>query len=68
MYSSLILRGDGGHDFPMTERMKDRLRLTAEDLDAVRANLDWQALFEGLGLQKAGGVLSSFRPAESELL
>ena len=28
----------------------------------------FEALFEGLGLQKAGGVLSSFRPAESELL
>ena len=37
----------------MTERMNDRLRLTAEDLDTVRANLNWQAMFEGLGLQKA---------------
>ena len=39
--------------FPMTEQMTDRLRLTAEDLDAVRANPDWQALFAGLGLHKA---------------
>ena len=39
----------------MTEQMRHRLRLTAEDLDAVRANLDWQSLFQGLGLQKAEG-------------
>ena len=39
----------------MTEQMRHRLRLTAEDLDTVRANLDWQAMFVGLGLQKAEG-------------
>ncbi len=37
----------------MSEQMQTRLRLTAEDLDVVRANLDWQALFQGLGLQKS---------------
>jgi len=37
----------------MTEQAPTRLRLTAEDLDTVRANLDWQAMFVGLGLQKA---------------
>ena len=39
----------------MTEQMRHRLRLTAEGLDTVRANLNCQGMFQGLGLQKAEG-------------
>lgn len=31
----------------------DTLRLAPEDLDEIRAGVDWQALFSGLGLRKA---------------
>ena len=37
----------------MTENLKNRPRLTAEDLDQIRANLDWQAMFTGLDLEKS---------------
>ena len=35
------------------EKASDSIRLNAEDLDQIRATVDWQALFHGLRLQKA---------------
>jgi DNA primase len=37
----------------MNKRTSDTLRLTPENLDEIRASIDWQALFTGLGLKKA---------------
>lgn len=34
---------------------KDTVRLTPEHLDEIRATVDWQALFSGLGFRKAEG-------------
>jgi len=37
----------------MNKRTSDTVRLNAENLDEIRASIDWQALFAGLGLRKA---------------
>ena len=37
----------------MNKRTTDTVRLTPENLDEIRASIDWQALFAGLGLRKA---------------
>jgi len=37
----------------MNKRTSDTVRLTPENLDEIRASVDWQALFAGLGLRKA---------------
>lgn len=37
----------------MTKAPPDRLRLSPKDLDQIRASVDWQAMFMGLGLRKA---------------
>ncbi len=39
----------------MNKRATDTLRLSPENLDEIRASVDWQALFAGLGLRKAEG-------------
>ena len=38
---------------PMETLETETVRLTAAHLDQIRATLDWQALFDGLGLRKA---------------
>ena len=37
----------------MTKQPPDTLRLTGAHLDEIRASVNWQALFAGLGLRKA---------------
>ncbi|WP_323772148.1 toprim domain-containing protein [Antarctobacter sp.] len=37
----------------MNNRVTDTVRLGPENLDEIRASIDWQALFAGLGLRKA---------------
>jgi len=37
----------------MNKRTTDTVRLSPENLDEIRASIDWQALFAGLGLRKA---------------
>lgn len=37
----------------MNKRATDTVRLSPENLDEIRASVDWQALFTGLGLRKA---------------
>jgi DNA primase len=37
----------------MNKQNPDTVRLCAENLDEIRASIDWQALFAGLGLRKA---------------
>lgn len=37
----------------MNKRATDTARLSPENLDEIRASIDWQALFAGLGLRKA---------------
>jgi DNA primase len=37
----------------MNKRTSDIVRLSPENLDEIRASVDWQALFTGLGLRKA---------------
>lgn len=37
----------------MNKQNPDIARLCAENLDEIRASVDWQALFAGLGLRKA---------------
>ncbi|WP_158623156.1 toprim domain-containing protein [Pseudorhodobacter sp. E13] len=37
----------------MNKRTSDTVRLSPENLDEIRASIDWQALFTGLGLRKA---------------
>lgn len=37
----------------MNKQNPDTARLCAENLDEIRASIDWQALFAGLGLRKA---------------
>jgi DNA primase len=39
----------------MNKQNPDIIRLTPEHLDELRATIDWQALFAGLGLRKAEG-------------
>ena len=39
----------------MNKRATDTVRLGPENLDEIRASVDWQALFTGLGLRKAEG-------------
>ncbi len=37
----------------MNKRTTDTVKLSPENLDEIRASVDWQALFTGLGLRKA---------------
>jgi hypothetical protein len=39
----------------MNKLAPDTVRLTPEHLDEIRASVDWQAMFVGLGLRKAEG-------------
>lgn len=39
----------------MDKLASDTVRLTPEHLDEIRASVDWQAMFGGLGLRKAEG-------------
>jgi len=42
-----------GRPLPMNKRNTDIVKLSPENLDEIRASVDWQALFAGLGLRKA---------------